>query len=601
MKFQKRWLAFLCLLGSFAVQPACTKKKPEESKVSSTGAGQGGAKIFYHYRRSEEKSLDPVKSFDEASRQHIRSLFDTLLEYNYLKRPYELAPLLLTKMPEKQADGVTYLFTLKQGVKFHDNPVFPEGKGREMTADDVIFSLKRFADANANRLSYTLIQGLVVGMDEFRELSKKQPQGFDYEKNQISGVKKLDNHRFTITFKRDSPLNFYPLAFEGTSVVPKEAIARYGDDFDKNPVGTGAFYMKTYSRRGTTILAKNPNYHGTYPTEGAAGDKEAGLLNAAGKKLPFVDEVHLPLIEESQPQMLKFKRGEVAWVAIGRDDYVAMVERVPTTDGTKKFKLKPEFEKYNLYYVPSLATNFMRFGMKDPIVGKNKALRQAIAYAMSADGFIDLMLNGRGNRSESIVPNEIAGSTRETGSTWYTQNIEMAKKKLAEAGYPDGKGLPSLMIEYRSAIKDQRQQYEFMRNELAKANIKVEGNFQSFSNFLKKTDEGNYQIADAGWNADYPDAENFYALFYSKNKAPGPNTSNFENAQFDAAYEKARHMMNGPERYKLFAEMDAILKEEVPMILITNHYVMGILQPNVRNFKRSLMEEYPYKYVDLAE
>ena len=156
------------------------------------------------------------------------------------------------------------------------------------------------------------------------------------------------------------------------------------------------------------------------------------------------------------------------------------------------------------------------------------------------------------------------------------------------------------MIEYRSAIKDQRQQYEFIRNELAKANIKVEGNFQSFSNFLKKTDEGNYQIADAGWNADYPDAENFYSLFYSKNKAPGPNTSNFENAQYDAAYEKARHMMNGPERYKLFAEMDTILKEEAPMILISNHYVMGVLQPNVRYFKRNLLEEYPYKYVDLA-
>jgi ABC-type transport system substrate-binding protein len=503
-------------------------------------------------------------------------------------------------MPEKQADGVTYLFTLKQGVTFHDHAVFPEGKGREVNADDVIFSLKRFADANANRLSYTLIQGLIVGMDEFRELSKKQPQGFDYAKNEISGLKKLDNYRFTITFTRDSPLNFYPLAFEGTSVVPKEAIAKYGDDFDKNPVGTGAFYLKTYSRRGTTVLAKNQNYHSTYPTEGAPGDKEAGLLDSAGKKLPFVDEIHLPLIEETQPAMLKFKKGEVAWVAIGRDDYIAMVDRVPTTDGTKKFKLKPEYEKYALYYVPSLATNFMRFGMKDPVVGKNKALRQAIAYAMSADGFIELMMNGRGNRSESIVPNEIAGSTRETASTWYTQNIEMAKKKLAEAGYPDGKGLPPLTVEYRSAIKDQRQQYEFMRNELAKANIKLEGNFQSFSNFLKKTDEGNYQIADAGWNADYPDAENFYSLFYSKNKAPGPNTSNFENAQFDAAYEKARHMMNGPERYKLFAEMDAILKEEVPMILISNHYVMGVLQPNVRNFKRNLLEEYPYKYVDLA-
>lgn len=592
---KKHLLLLSCLLSSLMAFPSCTKKKPEAT-VSKTPL-----KIFYHYRRSEEKSLDPVKSFDEASRQHVRNMFDTLLEYHYLKRPYVLVPSLLTKMPEKQADGTTYLFTLKQGVKFHDNPAFPGGKGREMIADDVIFSLKRFADSNTNRLSYTLIQGMVVGMDEFREASKKVPRGFDYDKNQISGLKKIDDYHFTITFTRDSPLNFYPFTFEGTSVVSREVLEKYGDDFDKNPVGTGPFYLKSYARRGTTILAKNPNYHQTYPTEGAPGDKEKGLLAAAGKRLPLVDEIHLPLVEELQPQMLKFKKGQVAWVAISRDDYVTMVERLPSQDGNKHFKLKPGFEQYQLYYAPSLSTNFMRFGMKDPIIGSNKALRQAIAYAMSADGYIELMLNGRGNISESLVPNDVAGGSRETGSKWYTQNIEMAKKKLAEAGYPNGKGLPPLTIEYRSAIKEQRQQFEYFRNELAKANIKVEGNFQSFSNFLKKTDEGNYQIADAGWNADYPDAENFYSLFYGKNKAPGPNTSNFENPRYDALYEKSRHMASSPERYAIFKEMDAILKEEAPMILITSHYVLGILQPNVRNFKRNLLEEYPYKFFDLAE
>ncbi len=589
---KRRILLLSCLLASIASVAGCTKKKPDAA------ATKPGLKIFYHYRQSEEKNLDPVKSFDEASRQHIRSLFDTLLEYEYLKRPYELKPALLTKMPEKQADGVTYLFTLKTGVKFHDNACFPGGKGRELVTDDIIYSLKRFADANQNRLSYTIIQGLVAGMDEFRELSKKQTTGFDYDKNQIEGIKKVDNTTFTIKFTHDSPLNFYPLAFEGASIVPKEAIQKYGEEFDKNPVGTGPFYMKSYSRRGTTVLARNPSYHETYPTVGAPGDKEAGFLDSAGKQLPFVDEIHLPLIEESQPQMLKFKKAQIAWVAIARDDYIAMVDRV---DG-KNFKLKPEFAKqFQLYWEPTLATTFMRFGMKDPIVGNNKALRQAIALAMNAEGWIDLMLNGRANIAQSMVPNAIAGSSRETGSAWYTQNLEAAKKKLAEAGYPDGKGLPTLMIEYRAVTKDQRQQHEYVRNELAKVGIKVEGNFQSFSNFLKKTDEGNYQIADAGWNADYPDAENFYALFYGKNKAPGPNTSNFENAKFDELYEKSRHMMNGPERYKMFQEMDSILKEEVPMLLVANQYVMGLLQPNVRNFKRNLMEQYPYKYVDLVE
>ncbi|MCX6128955.1 MAG: ABC transporter substrate-binding protein, partial [Proteobacteria bacterium] len=488
MKFVNRQiLIFSSILLNFVVLPACTKKK---SELKSNSAG---LKIFYHLRLSEEKSLDPVKQFDAASHQQIRSLYDTLLQYKYLKRPYELEPSLLTKMPERQADPGSYLFSLKQGVLFHDNPCFPGGKGRELNADDIIYNFKRFANANENQLSYTIIQGLIVGLDEFREVSKKQGKEFNPEKLEIDGIKKIDKYNFTIKFTKDSPLNFYPLAFGGLSIVPKEAVDKYGADFDKNPVGTGPFYMKNYSRRGTTVLARNPNYHEVYPTEGAAGDKEAGLLEAAGKKLPFVDEVQLPLIEEAQPQMLKFKKGQIAWVAVNRDDFKSMVDQ----GANKQFSLKPEFAKqFQLYYSPSLSTSFMRFGMKDPILGTNKALRQAIALAMNSEGFVDLMYNGRGYVSDSIVPLEIAGSTRDSGSVWYKQNLELAKKKLIEAGYPEGKGLAPITIEYRASTKDQRQQHEYMRNELAKIGIKLEGNFQTFSSFLKKTDAGNYQMAD---------------------------------------------------------------------------------------------------------
>ena len=296
--------------------------------------------------------------------------------------------------------------------------------------------------------------------------------------------------------------------------------------------------------------------------------------------------------------MLKFKKAQLAWVAINRDDFSSLVEQ----GENKQFKLKAGVDKgYQLYYAASLATVFMRFGMKDKLIGQNKALRQAIALAMNADGFVNLMFNGRGYVSDSVVPLEIAGSSQDTHSVWYRQNLELAKKKMVEAGFPEGKGLPPIMVEYRTSSKEQRQLYEYMRNELAKIGIKLEGNFQTFSSFLKKTDAGNYQIADTGWNADYPDAENFYSLFYGKNKSPGPNTGSFENARYDELYENSRHMKSGPERNQLFTEMDAIIKEEVPTILLMNQIVMGLLQANVRNFKRSMMDEFPYKYFDLVE
>jgi oligopeptide transport system substrate-binding protein len=275
------------------------------------------------------------------------------------------------------------------------------------------------------------------------------------------------------------------------------------------------------------------------------------------------------------------------------------VDRIPNTSD---FKLKTEVEKqFNLYYTPYLATSYWKFGMRDAVVGKNKALRQALAYAFNATGFIDLMLNGRGVAADSIVPSEIAGSVRDTKSLWYKQDLEMAKKKLVEAGYPGGKGLPKLLIEYRSTSKEARQQFEFVRNEFAKIGVVVEGNFQTFSNFLQKTNAGNFQIAEAGWQADYPDAENFYALLYSENRSPLPNDGNFENKKYDELFLKTRNMPAGPERTKLFAEMNEIVKEEVPVILTLHQVSMGLLQKEVRLFKRNMMEEVPYKYFDLKK
>ncbi len=578
---------------SLSFTSACTKKNsPAEL------AGGKRPKIFYHYLLAEAKTADPQRQIDTISAQLVRNVFDTLLQYNYLKRPYVMEPALLEKMPEKQGDGL-YRLTLRKGVKFHDNAAFADGKGREFNADDVIYTLKRFADANVNDRSYSLISGTVDGMDGFREQSKKLGKGFDYAKVDIAGIKKVDNFSLTIKFTKDSPLNFYPFAASSMSIVPKEAVDKYGEEFAKNPVGTGPFIMKSYSRRGTTILARNPNYWEKFPTEGMPED-QAMISAYAGKQLPFVDEVHLPLIEEPQPQILKFKKGQLNWVAINKDDFANFVEHAP---GSKTFTLKPEYKnQYELYYAPMLVTSFLKFGMRDAVVGKNKALRQAFALALDTPGFVDLILNGRAVPSDTVVPVEISGSSTDTGSKGYsTPNIELARQKLAEAGFPGGKGLPPLTIEYRSPTKESRQAFEYVRNDLAKIGVTVVGNFQTFSNFLEKSNSGNYQVADFGWNADYPDAENFYALLYSPNRAPLPNDGNFENARYDELYLKARDMPNGPERYKIFAELDAIIKDEVPLIPTFDQLAMGMLQKNVKNFKRNMMNEYPYKYFDIKE
>ncbi|MDH5671430.1 MAG: ABC transporter substrate-binding protein [Myxococcales bacterium] len=564
------------------------------------GSGDGPAagsntKIYNWVRSSAHKSLDPVDQFDSASAELISNVYDTLLQYHYLKRPYQLEPNLVVAMPTLSDDGLSYSFELRKDVRFIDDPCFKGGKGRALVSDDVIYSIKRFADANLNGKSYVLMQGVVEGMDAFREETKKLGKAVDYAKLEISGLKKIDDQRFEMRLTRKNSLALMPLAASQLSIVPREAVEHYKDEFQRRPVGSGPFKLATLSRRGVTILKKNENYHQSYPTEGEPDDQQKGLLAAAGQKLPFVDEVHLPLIEEPQPRMLKFKRGQLDVVGIDKDNFTQMAFR-----DDKGFHLKPDYaSKFNIASEPMLVTQYFVFNLSDPLLGKNRALRQAIAYALDTKGYIDQMLNGRGVALKTIVPLPIAGSERDVKATWYTQNLELAKQKLVEAGYPEGKGLPEITIEYRHSSSQTRQSFEYHRAQLAKVGITIKGNFQTFSAFLQRIDAGNFQMSDSGWQADYPDAENFYQLLYGPNKSPGPNASGYNNPEFDKLYEQSRFMESGPERWAIFERMSEMIREDVPIVFTVSNIAVGLSQRWVKNRKQHMMIDLPAKYYDI--
>jgi ABC-type transport system substrate-binding protein len=266
--------------------------------------------------------------------------------------------------------------------------------------------------------------------------------------------------------------------------------------------------------------------------------------------------------------------------------------------------LQPDWAaKVNFYAMPGLSSEYLKFNMKDSLMGgytpQKKALRQAFAYAMNTAGYIELLLNGRAAQLHSIVPHPINGSEWTNPTTYLDYNVEMAKQKLAEAGYPEGKGLPEIAVEYRSTATTVRQQWEYVRDNLAKAGIKATANFQTFSAWLQKTEKGNFQVSGAGWQADYPDAENFFQLLYGKNTPPGPNDGSFDNAEYNKLYEEIRYMENGPDRYAKFARMNEIIKEDAPVVILYNQMRVGLMTPWVRNFKRNAMYNPPLKYVDI--
>jgi ABC-type transport system substrate-binding protein len=604
MNMRRSTLLFIVIAMALAMAMSCKPKKKDADSVNKDGKAK---KVFNYFRSTDFKSIDPPRQFDAASGEIIMQVYDPLIEYHYLKRPYEMVPNLLANMPTLSDDGLTFSFELRKGIKFHDDECFPDGKGRELVADDVLYTLKRYADPNVNTRSYdTLLGKRVKGLDEYREKARAN-KDLDHTKEEVEGLKKTGTHTFTVTLTKKDPLALMPFAASALSIYPQEAVAKYGDKFERHPVGTGPFKLVKNPRRGTLVFERNPNYHLNYPTEGDPGDKDAGFLKDAGKQVPLVDELHMPLIEEAQPRMLKFLSGEIDWIGIDKDNFVKMAYK-----DDKGFQLNKEYaEKFDIYSADTLVLQYWQINMKDKLLGdcrdgaegcdaaKNKALRQALAMTMDIPGFIEKMANGRGHRLNTMVPLPISGNEKDINFQYYKTDLEGAKAKLAEAGYPDGKGLPEITIEFRSTTNIMRQYFEFHRAQAAKVGITLKGNFQTFTAYLKKVEAANFQIASGGWQADYPDPENFYQLLYGPNKAPGPNEGAFANAEYDKLYEEMKTMSPGPERNKKIARMAQILKDEVPALINYSNISVGLTQKWLKNMKRNFMLDLHVKFLDI--
>ena len=550
-------------------------------------------------RLAQFDTLDPQRGFDLYTDQALRQVYSTLLTYAYLERPYKLEPDLLESMPAPGADRLTYMFKLRKGVRFVDNACFPGGKGRELTADDVLYTIRRYADANVNNRSFFAMEGAVVGLDAYRAATAKAGPAADLSKTDVAGLRKVDKYTFTIKLTHENPLFLYALTIASTAVVPVEAVQFYKDRFSLNPVGTGPFMATTpIDRKGTMHLLKNPNYYRVYPSAGMPGDAEKGLLKDAGRKLPLVDVLDMPLIEEAQPAALKFLRGEIDKRPLDRANFTKLVVRAP--DGTPK--LVPEYAgKFTLSNAPAGNAMLITVNMRDPVLGGNKALRQAIAASIDATAIVNVIWNGRGIPLSSVVPVDLAGNEHDTAAPPRRRDLAAAKKLLAEAGYPDGKGLPPLTLRVLGTDADTHNEFDMIKAQVAAIGVQLVGDFNDTPTFTKAKDAGNFQLTYDAWYADYPDAEDFYQLVYGKNVAPGPNSGAFANAAYDKGYEAARAMVNGPRRYEIFKQLNAILRDEVPLIPVYESMRSDSVQKWVGNYRRNIFTtEMQFMSVDMA-
>lgn len=579
---------------------------------SADGAAAGGGgtdrrpeKILHLPMRTDgPKSMDPVKGSTVYDNTACCQVYETLVQYKYLKRPPELEPLLLAEMPQVSADGLTFHFKLKPGVHFQDDPCFAAtgGKGRELVADDVFYSWKRMADDDTQPKSWWLFEDTILGFDEYRA-AQNAAKEFDYNAP-VEGFRRLGTHEFEVMLKQPVQRFMWVLAMFQTSIVPREAVEFYGPRFGRNPVGTGPFQLAedNWLPGLKMVFTRNPNYHECrYPAEHMPEDAALGFDKPAGTRLPIVDRVEIRMFVQDQPIWLKFRTGQVDFTQVPDEYYTeAFIKRTG--------ELRPSFRREGIvaHKVPLLDFIFRGFNMQDPLLGgyddSRRKLRQALSLATDLNEFNETFANGRNIVYDGPIPPSLSGYPPDGRApvSYRGPDLDRARKLLAEAGYPGGKGLPQITY-ITSRGGNNQEQTEMLARQWSRIGVQLQPQLVDFSTLIEAVNNKKAPMFSFAWGSDYPDGENNLALFYGPNESPGSNHFNYRRDDYDVLYKRILAMPPSPERDKLYAQMRDTVIEDCPFVGSMARTRIYLVNPRLKNFKPTEDFYNWIKYLDVAE
>ncbi len=485
---------------------------------------------------------------------------------------------------------------------------FAQTGSRELIADDYVYEIKRLAHPQLHSPIFGLMAGRIVGLKELAEslqiAAKGEPGWIDLDRFKLDGVTRVDRYTLRITLIGKYPQFLYWLAMPFFAPVPREVDRFYSQPgmaeknltLDWYPVGTGPFMLTENDPNKRMVLARNPNFHGeTYPCAGEPEDRDAGLLADCGKPLPFVDQAVFSREKESIPYWNKFLQGYYDASGISSDSFDQAVRFNVGGD----VALSDEMRAKGIRLLTSVraSTFYTGFNMLDPVVGgkdgvgpeRSRKLRQALSIAIDQEEYISIFLNGRGIAAMSPLPPGIFGHLEgEAGINpvvydWVDgkpvrKPIAVARALLAEAGWPDGRdaktGEPLVLnLDTTSGGTDDKSRLDWLRRQFAKLDIQLVVRSTDFNRFQEKLRKGAIQIYYLGWNADYPDPENFFFLLAGpegKVATGGENTSNYASADYDRLFAEMKAMESdgkvGEQRLSIINRMNRILRDDAPWI-----------------------------------
>lgn len=560
-------------------------------------------KVFKYSSSGTPTTFDTTQTGTTYANTIATAVYDTLYEYEYLKTPFTLKTNLAADFPVISDDGLTYTIKIKQGVKYADDPAFPDGKGREVVAEDFVYSLKRHFDPENRSQGAWLWAGKIAGLDEWKAA------GSDYNK-EVSGLKALDKYTIQITLTKPYPQLIYTLTMGYSGIVPKEAVAKYGRELSIHPVGSGPFKLISHNNT-KTVLVKNPNYrHETFDLAASGYDPKlqgaSGVAELDGKTLPIVDRIEANWIKQGSARWNSFtKDNEIMNTGLRNEELeTVLLSKDPVT-------LKPEYaEKYNFNVSTEAGFVYNLFNFDDDYFGhsddpktntQNKALRCSIIKSFDWPQRVDRFYLGLGKAYPGFIVPGTDGFDPNMDKSSITQDIAGAKKLLKDNGWT-AKNLPVLYYPSVSSTTS-KQFFEQFRGNLTKIGypknkIKFKS-YATFGDFNKDLKQSKTQMMGMGWGLDYPDAENTLQLFYGPNRSPGSNSANYNNPKYNALYEKSSIMQPSPERTAIYKEMNQILVDDCVGIGSFSRTGVSLWHKNAIMWPQENVIGNYFKYVDV--
>ena len=571
------------LLGFFLLTLlACTRQSEEVEKTLHLA---GTAKV---------KGMDPIFSNDSASMKEISKIYEGLLEYHYLKRPYALAPNLAESMPTVSPDGMTYTFKIRKGVFFHPDKAFPDGQGKELTAEDFVYSIKRLADPKLQGRGWWLLNEKIQGLNQWRDKYSELPKT-DYSE-EVAGLKALDKYTLQFKLAKPFPQFLYALAMPFTFAVSKEVVEHYGKEFLNHPIGTGPFLLPIFRQQSNKIIyTKNPHYRKkTFPCESPPQYKYI-TDEYCNRSLPLVEKIIVSIMVESQPRWLNFQKGKIDYIDIPKDNFASTIPDAKN--------LSPQYAQkgISLVVAPSLDVTYIAFN-HDLKLFQNLNLRRAMSLAYNIHTYNKLFNNNTGIPAQSVVPPGIAGHLKDYKNPFQgegkPENIKKAKELLAQAGHPNGKGLPTITYDCSNS-STARQEGEYFQKQMESLGIKIKVIQNTWPQLLKKITSRQIMTVGIGWSADYPDAENFLQLLYGANRSPGPNNSGYDDTQFNKLFRQSAIMQDSPARTALYEKLNRMVADVMPWIFRTHRQSYTLKHKWLKNYIPTDFESGTELYLDV--